>query len=565
MHVPLNSKNKKIKALLTEGFKIAGYIRVSTEEQAENPEGSIRNQEDRIRETVSFRNRNGNYGELVQLFVDPGISAKDMKRPALQGLLKAIKSGEVNLVIVTELSRLSRNTRDFIQIWDLMREVGCRFASLREDFDTSNAAGELVLFQMMNLAQFERRQVSERVEANVAARSKRGLYNGGSVPIGYKRVKDKSGYLEIDESEAPSVREAFATFIREGSLAATAKSLNERGYVMKKDSEGGGRLKRVGHFTVDNLQALLRNKIYIGVKCFKVKGVEHEAKAVWPALVDEVTFKRVGKILDRNRFRLKPHKANKLPYLLTGIIQCATCGNPLVGKSATGNGGKIGYYEHAWATKRDSTLTKKVFKCEPHRVPSKKLEPLVWQKFLSLINDPKFVREILTRVRQFHEANPTRKDQERLKAKILGLNSQLEALAERLSELPKGISAAPIYKQMQRLEDLKLQHQKEIDSLKSGALGSLDRVIDLKNFQAFSAQYRKLTFDDLSVDQKKQLLRRFIQKIEVGTDSVKIHFIVDKDHYKQESALSSASSNCQTDFLKISGSNTLTVGTDGGT
>ena len=154
--------------LRNQNFKIASYIRVSTEEQAENPEGSIRNQEERIKDAVQYRNRNSNYGEIVQTFVDPGISAKDMKRPQLQAMLKAIRSGEVNLVIVTELSRLSRNTRDFIQIWDLMREVGCRFSSLREDFDTTNAAGELVLFQLMNLAQFERRQTSERVEANIA-------------------------------------------------------------------------------------------------------------------------------------------------------------------------------------------------------------------------------------------------------------------------------------------------------------------------------------------------------------------------------------------------------------
>ncbi len=552
-------KNKKLTP--TDGFKIAAYVRVSTEEQAENPEGSIRNQTDRIRDAVSYRNRNANYGEIVQTYTDAGISAKDMKRPALQEMLRAIRSGEINLVVVTELSRLSRNTRDFIQIWDLMREVGCRFSSLREDFDTTNAAGELVLFQLMNLAQFERRQTSDRVEANVAARAKRGLYNGGTVPIGYKRIADKSGYLEIDNAMAPTVKEAFACFLREGALAPAAKWLNENGYQLKKDSEGGGRLKRVGHFTVDNLQAILRNKIYVGVKRFKVKDEWHEAKAVWPAIIDDVSFQRAGKMLDRNRYRLKPHNSSKLPYLLTGLTVCAKCGNTLVGKSATGNGGKVGYYEHAWATKRDSTLTKKMFKCEPHRVPSKKIEPLTWQKFLALINDPKFVREMLTRVRSAHEVNPARKDQERLKAKIFGLNSQIDGLAERLSELSKGVSAAPIYKQMQRLEELKSQHQRELENLKSENTGSLDRVIDFKNFDAFVASYRKLMFENLTVDQKKQLLRRFIQKIEIGTNSVKIHFIVDKDHYKQESALAGPSSTCQPDFLNFYGSNTLTSGT----
>ena len=551
-----------------QNFKIASYIRVSTEEQAENPEGSIRNQEERIKDAVQYRNRSGNYGEIVQTFIDPGISAKDMKRPQLQAMLKAIRSGEVNLVIVTELSRLSRNTRDFIQIWDLMREVGCRFSSLREDFDTTNAAGELVLFQLMNLAQFERRQTSERVEANIAARAKRGLYNGGTVPVGYRTIPDKPGYLEIDPEMATVVKEAFAAFLREGSLAPAAKWLNDNAYRLRKDLEGGGSLKRVGHFTVDNLQAILRLKAYIGIKTFTVKCEAFEATAVWPAIIDEVTFARAGKILTDNRHRLKPHKIHKLPYLLTGLTCCAKCGDIMVGKSATGNGGKVGYYEHAWATKRDATLTKKMFKCDPHRVPSKKLEPLVWQKFLSFINDPDFVRDVLTKVREFHEANPSRKEEARLKAKVFGLNSQMDGLAERLSELPKGISAGPIYKQMQKLEELLNQHKSELEKLKTNSQGSADRVVNLQDFDAFTKRYRKLTFEELTVDQKKQLLKRFIHKIEIGVDAVKIHFIVDGENYRQGSALApiSGAASCQeSDFFKIVGSNTLTFGALRGT
>jgi len=205
----MTTKNKK-------PFKIGLYIRVSTEEQAENPEGSIRNQEDRLRQAVEYKNRNHDFGEIKGAYIDAGISAKNMKRPKLQELLKAIRSKEIDLVMVTELSRLSRNTRDFIEMWDMMRDYGCSFTSLREDFDTTNAAGELVLFQLMNLAQFERRQTSERVQANMAARAARGLYNGGSVPLGYKLVPDKPGYLEIDVKMANTVKVAFEAFLREG-------------------------------------------------------------------------------------------------------------------------------------------------------------------------------------------------------------------------------------------------------------------------------------------------------------------------------------------------------------
>lgn len=221
-----------------QNFKIALYIRVSTEEQAENPEGSIRNQEDRLRQAVIYKNSLGSFGEIKGVFVDGGISAKDMRRPKLQELLRAIRVQEIDLVMVTELSRLSRNTRDFIEMWDLMKLHDCGFTSLREDFDTTTAAGEMVILQLMNLAQFERRQTSERVEANIAARAARGLYNGGCVPLGYKTIPERPGYLEVDEAMAEIVRVAFATFLREGSLSRAALWLNDNGYRIKRQREG---------------------------------------------------------------------------------------------------------------------------------------------------------------------------------------------------------------------------------------------------------------------------------------------------------------------------------------
>ncbi len=167
-------------------------------------------------------------------------------------------------------------------------------------------------------------------------------------------------------------------------------------------------------------------------------------------------------------------------------------------------------------------------------------------------------------MREFHEANPTRKEEARLKFKVFGVNSQIDGLAERLSELPKGISAAPIYKQMQKLEELLGQYKSELEKLKANTQGSVDRVVNFLDFEAFTKRYKKLTFDELTVDQKKQLLKRFIHKIEIGVDSVKIHFIVDGERYKQESALTDAA--CRNpDFLKRVGSNTLTFRASGRT
>ena len=187
----------------------------------------------------------------------------------------------------------------------------------------------------MNLAQFERKQTSERVEANIAIRAGRGLYNGGMVPIGYRTIPDRPGFLEVDSEMAETVKASFAAFLREGSLAHASRWLNDNGYSLKRDAQGGGRFKRVGHFTVDNLQAMLRNKAYIGVKVFNHKGEKKEAKAVWPAIIDEVTFSRAGQILDKNRSKYKPHKHGRMIYLFSGVVFCENCGSHMPGKSAT--------------------------------------------------------------------------------------------------------------------------------------------------------------------------------------------------------------------------------------
>ena len=204
------------------GHKIALYIRVSTEEQASNPEGSIKSQEQRLRANVELRNLESRFGEVVAVFIDRARSGKDTNRPELQRMLQAIRERQITLIMVSELSRLSRSIKDFCDIWELMRSLGCEFQSLREQFDTTSAAGEMVLYTIANIAQFERKQTSERISANFKARAERGLTNGGPVPFGYILDPDKKGHLLVKEEDAAIVREAFDTFLREGTLATTA-------------------------------------------------------------------------------------------------------------------------------------------------------------------------------------------------------------------------------------------------------------------------------------------------------------------------------------------------------
>jgi site-specific DNA recombinase len=509
--------------------KIALYIRVSTEEQAENPEGSIRSQEDRLRSAVKFRNQESAFGEITQVFIDRARSGKDTNRPELQRLLKSIKASEVTLLMVTELSRLSRSIRDFSDIWDLMKAHGCQFQSLRENFDTTTAAGEMVMYTMANLAQFERRQVVERVTANFVSRSSRGLYNGGRVPLGYKLIEDKKGYLAVDERSAEIVRDCFDVFLKEGTLSQACRSLNERRHKIERKVEGGGRNHRLGIFTIDALYQMLTNKSYIGIKAYVAKGEAKEVKAVWEPIVEEKVFIKVQARLTKNFRTKKPHSWRRHPYQLSGFIRCGSCNDALVGKSAHGNGGKVPYYEHGNRVKRQAGLTNKIFCCEPTRFSADKVEAFVWSKVEELLMNPKTALSVIKLAKTGAEKNTELSEIKKSRAKLAGFNTQTDSLAERLSELPKTVSATPIYKQMERIEELKRKEEEHLGLLESIGQSVHEKPATLKDYESLLYALKDLVKKGADPELKAEIIEALVHKIELFPDKVIVHYFTGKD------------------------------------
>jgi len=514
---------KKIKR---DNFKICLYIRASTEEQVKSIDGTIRNQEERLKNYVKHRNLDQNFGEIVDIFIDRAKSGKDTNRPELQRMLKSIGKGEIDLVMSSELSRISRSIKDFSEIWEMMQSYGCGFLSLRENFDSTTAAGEMLLFSMANLAQFERRQVSERVTAGMNDRARRGLYNGGCVPAGYKLIEDKPGYLDIDEPQAKVIRKAFEMFLKLESLQPTARWLNENGFRLKRAMSGGGRNMRGGDFTVDNLSRILRNKIYIGVKFYQDNGEKCEAKAVWKPIIDEESFYRIEKLLEKNRYRKKPQASKKYPYLITGITDCGDCGKALSGKSAHGRTKKFPYYEHSWATKRGAAKAKVILECNGRkRYSASKLEALVVDEVKKLITSPELSKKLLEKAKVLHAKNKDVKAGDDLKQKLFGLNSQLDAIAERLVELPKEVSAAPIYKHMARIETDKIEVRKAIAEMKERGVVRKEPPIELKSYQRFLNSILNL-MDSSDHELRSKIIKRLVHKVIPHENEVEIQYKV---------------------------------------
>ncbi len=523
------AKNSNLK---TKGFRISLYTRVSTEEQAENPEGSIKNQEMRLREYVNLKNMMEPFGEIVSVYSDPGVSAKDMNRPSFQKMLKAIERREIDLVLVTELSRFSRSTKDFANLQVFLEDHQCKFMSIRENFDTSGAAGSMVLNLMASIAEFERRQTAERISHSFLARAKRGLYNGGSVPLGYKVDSSKPGTLVPVPEEVELVKLFFNTFLKEQSLAATAKFLNAKEIKIPRQVRGGGSI-RSKEIKFDSVYRLLKNKAYIGIRVFQTKTGWEEVPALWEPIIDEVTFERVQKILEANCSRRKTHK-NKFPFSLTGILECKECGEKMSGASATGGSGKrVGYYEHVATKKKESTINYKLLDHKPRRIPALKIEPAAWEEVKKFVLTDEFSKNLLSRAKAMQGINEKQSKSKEFETKIKTLTRQVEVLSERIATLPEDINPKPLF---EKLGELQKSQNKFIEDLKQ--LQSKDceesQLISFESLELFRTGLRELiTKGENDLEMRSKIIKLIVHKIEILKDGFEIHFHVGEAHYNK--------------------------------
>ena len=203
--------------------KAIGYIRVSTEQQAD--EGvSLAAQRAKITAWCAL-----NDYELIAIYEDAGISGKTVsKRPQLQAALSEMKKGMA--LVVYSLSRLARSTKNCIEIADELKATGSDLVSLTEKIDTSSAMGEFFFTLIAALGQMERKVIGERTKAALAHKKANGE-KYAPVPFGYAEVNKR---LEVVKHEADLVAEIFSKRASGETLQSIALALNEKGVIGKQ-------------------------------------------------------------------------------------------------------------------------------------------------------------------------------------------------------------------------------------------------------------------------------------------------------------------------------------------
>ena len=297
-------------------MKTAIYVRVSTEEQAK--EGySIRAQIDKLKSYIQIKD-----WTFYKVYADEGISGKNITdRPAINELINDIKAGRVNNVLVYKIDRLTRSTRDLIDLIEIFKEHSCTFNSLMESIDTQTASGRMFLKIIGIFAEFERENIIERITLACEKKVKEG-YTLGNFTTSYGYDKDKGERVQtINPAEAEIVREIYAMYVGGNmSYNAIAQNLNHREI---KPKLGGV----WGHASV---RAVLVNPNYIGKVRYGMDDKERyfEAEGKHEAIISEELFyeaqSKMGKI-QKKSFTKRP----KADHYFSGTLYCE-CGAKLI-------------------------------------------------------------------------------------------------------------------------------------------------------------------------------------------------------------------------------------------
>ena len=349
-------------------LKIAIYTRVSTDTQADVQFNSCEAQEQKIRSFISSQESM----EIFKIYSDQGYTGSNTDRPALIEMLRDIQQGKIDLVISYKIDRLTRSPRDFYQLIEIFEKHNVNFISVTERFDTSTPSGRLLRNIMLTFAQFERELISERTRDKMIERAKKGYWNIGHTPFGYKRENKK---LIIEPQETNIVKLIFNTFYETGSIAEVYNKLKTEKLFNRKGLPT----------TKEEISKILKRLVYIGK--IEYRGCVYQG--IHDPIISQELYEAV-QCLHKNRIK----KSKAFNYsIFPGIVHCKECGSIMSAvfsnKIKNGQRTRYFYYRCSSIVKRDRSF------CSTRVVSSDRLDSTVIEGLDKIAHNKQYLDSLI--------------------------------------------------------------------------------------------------------------------------------------------------------------------------
>ena len=363
-------------------MRVAIYRRISTDE--ERQPFSLEAQQERLVAYVAAQP-----GWVLTRSYSDRMSGKRLDRPGLQQALADAGTGRYDLLLVFKVDRLARSTGGLARVLEELDKAGVAFRSASEPFDTSTAAGRMMMQMLGVFAEFEREMIVERTRMGLARKAAKGEWTGGKAPFGYRYDAEAQTLIPVP-TQAALVERIFTLYVdrRLGSAAISGR-LNDAGH----------RTSRGCRWTPNRILGVLRNPTYIGQLPFN--GDHYQARH--NPIVEAALFDRAQLLLAERSDSASVQAANASDYLLTSLLRCRRCGHGFVGTAAHGNGGVYRYYT-CFSRQRHGTA-----RCDQERLPAGPLEEAILNETLAALDDGAIFEAAAQRAREaWHTQHPGR-------------------------------------------------------------------------------------------------------------------------------------------------------------
>jgi site-specific DNA recombinase len=292
--------------------RCAIYTRMSSEEGLQQNFNSLHAQRQACEAFVKSQGGEG-WRPVKAKYDDGGFSGATMDRPALKTLLAHVKEKRIDVIVVYKVYRLTRSLADFAKIVEIFDAQGVSFVAVTQQFNTTTSMGRLTLNVLLSFAQFEREVTGERIRDKIAASKQKGMWMGGTVPLGYD-VRDHC--LVVNPKEAATVRLVFQLYIELRSVRQVRDELDRRSIVSKQRVSKSGSRSGGVRFGRGALYQMLANPIYVGE--IRHKRVSHPGQH--EPIIEKSLWQRVQAMLKQRATRQSGGASRRTPSLLMGKL-----------------------------------------------------------------------------------------------------------------------------------------------------------------------------------------------------------------------------------------------------